>query len=157
MLRRIHEGHLGIEQCKRRVRDVMYLPRMSAEIADLISRCSRPTCLTHRNRQKKEPLKNHDIPSIPSQKVSAMPLVLSLSYLQEARETRVMVRLAKVARETRVLVCLAKVARETRVMVRLAKVTRETRVMVRLAKVARETRVLVCLAKVAYGPSSQGD
>ncbi|GFN82002.1 hypothetical protein PoB_000850800 [Plakobranchus ocellatus] len=37
--------------------------RMSAEITGLISLCS--TRLAHRNRQKKTPLKNHDISSIP--------------------------------------------------------------------------------------------
>ncbi|GFN88402.1 Pol polyprotein [Plakobranchus ocellatus] len=67
MLRRINEGHLGIKKCKRWARDVIYWLRMSAEIADLISRCS--ICLTHRNWQKKESLKSHDIPSIPWQKV----------------------------------------------------------------------------------------
>ncbi|GFO00743.1 transposon ty3-i Gag-Pol polyprotein [Plakobranchus ocellatus] len=54
MLRRIHEGHLRIEKCKRRARDVMYWPRMSAEISDLISRCS--ICLNHRNTGKR---RNH--------------------------------------------------------------------------------------------------
>ena len=40
MLKRIHEGHIGIENSKARAREVMYWPRMNAKIEDYISKCS---------------------------------------------------------------------------------------------------------------------
>ena len=45
MLKCIHEGHIGIEKCKARARDVMYWLRMNAKIEDFISKCS--ACLQH--------------------------------------------------------------------------------------------------------------
>ena len=35
MLQQIHKGHLGNEKCKRRARDVIYWPRVNADIADM--------------------------------------------------------------------------------------------------------------------------
>ena len=61
MLKCIHEGHMGIEKCKARARDVMYCPRINAEIEDFISKCS--VFLQHSNRHQKEPLISHRIPS----------------------------------------------------------------------------------------------
>jgi hypothetical protein len=68
-LKRIHEGHIGIEKCKARAREVMYWPRINAEIEDYISKCS--VCLQHSDRQQKEPLISHDIPSSPWEKVGS--------------------------------------------------------------------------------------
>ena len=39
MLTLIHSSHLGVEKCKRRARDVLYWPRMNAEIEDAVSKC----------------------------------------------------------------------------------------------------------------------
>ena len=50
MLKRIHEGRTGIEKSKARAREIMYCPRMNAEIEDHISKCN--ICLQHRNRQQ---------------------------------------------------------------------------------------------------------
>ena len=52
MLRLLHEGHLGIEKCKRRARDTMYWPAMNAVIEQLVGRCD--VCLTYRNAQSSE-------------------------------------------------------------------------------------------------------
>ena len=60
MLKRIHEGHIGIEKSKARAREVMYWPQMNAEIEDYISKCN--VCLQHCNRQEKESLISHDVP-----------------------------------------------------------------------------------------------
>ena len=54
MKARIHEGHLGIERCKTRAREVLFWPGMATEIADMVSRCE--TCLQSRKRQPREPL-----------------------------------------------------------------------------------------------------
>lgn len=67
MLKRTHEGHLGMEKCKNRARQIMFWPGMSKQIEEIVSKCS--TCITHRNKQQKEPLINHDIPNAPWQKV----------------------------------------------------------------------------------------
>ena len=69
MLKRIHEGHIGIEKSKARAKEVMYWPRMNAEIEDYISKCS--ICLQHRSRQQKESLISHDIPVGPWEKVGS--------------------------------------------------------------------------------------
>ena len=45
MKERIHEGHLGQEKCKARARQVVFWPGMSAEIIEMVAKCS--TCLEH--------------------------------------------------------------------------------------------------------------
>ncbi|XP_033100322.1 uncharacterized protein K02A2.6-like [Anneissia japonica] len=45
----------------------MFWPGMNAQIADTVSSCE--ICLTHRNRNAKEPMIGHDIPTRPWQKV----------------------------------------------------------------------------------------
>ncbi|XP_046856095.1 uncharacterized protein K02A2.6-like [Xenia sp. Carnegie-2017] len=54
MKARIHEGHLVIERCKTRAREVIFWPGMATEISEMISRCE--TCLESRKRQQREPL-----------------------------------------------------------------------------------------------------
>ncbi|GFO22879.1 Pol polyprotein [Plakobranchus ocellatus] len=67
MLEKIHKGHLGTAKCKQRARGLLYWPRMSQDITDLISRCS--TCLKHRNKQRKETLINRELGEYPWQKL----------------------------------------------------------------------------------------
>ena len=40
MIQKVHEGHLGVESCLRRAREVFYWPLMNAEIRDHVSNCS---------------------------------------------------------------------------------------------------------------------
>ena len=47
MKRRIHEGHLGIEKCKKRARQAFYFPGMNTELTEMIQRCS--ICQEQRN------------------------------------------------------------------------------------------------------------
>ena len=68
MLSQIHSSHLGIEKCKRRARDVLFWPRMNQQIADMVSKCN--TCNMYRNSQAKEPLKCHELPERPWQKIA---------------------------------------------------------------------------------------
>ena len=44
----LHQGHLGIENCKKRARQALFWPLIHKELEDMISKC--PTCLTYRNR-----------------------------------------------------------------------------------------------------------
>lgn len=67
MLRRLHEGHLGIEKCKRRARTAIYWPGINADIEKISSTCD--TCIKHLAKQPKEPLTLTDIPDEPWQKV----------------------------------------------------------------------------------------
>lgn len=67
MVRLVHEGHLGIEKCKRRAREVLYWPYMNRDIEAYIQRCD--TCQRHRYQQPKEPMRPHDKPREPWRKV----------------------------------------------------------------------------------------
>lgn len=67
ILNRIHEGHLGIEKCKRRARESVYWPGLNKDIEKLISKCD--TCQEHRSRQSKEPMVVMELPTSPWHKV----------------------------------------------------------------------------------------
>lgn len=67
MLKRIHEGHLGIEKWKRRAREAVYWSGMNQDIERLIGRCE--TCQKHQSRQAKEPMLVADLPTASWQKV----------------------------------------------------------------------------------------
>ena len=68
MLQKVHEGHLGVESCLRRAREVFYWPLMSAEIKDYVSNCS--VCNAIQPSQAREPLIVHEIPQRPWSKVA---------------------------------------------------------------------------------------
>ena len=56
----LHQGYLGIENCKMRARQALFWPLINKEVEDMISKCL--TCLTYRNCQPSEiPIK----PEIP--------------------------------------------------------------------------------------------
>ncbi|XP_026050672.1 uncharacterized protein K02A2.6-like [Astatotilapia calliptera] len=67
MLQRIHEGHLGVEKCKRRAREAVYWPGINRDIEEMIQKCE--TCLKHHYKQTKEPILAADLPTAPWQKV----------------------------------------------------------------------------------------
>lgn len=75
MLSKIHESHLGIEKSKKRARDIMYWPNMSAQISDMISKCA--SCLKFQRAQTKEPLVQHDVPARPWEKLATDLFVLN--------------------------------------------------------------------------------
>jgi hypothetical protein len=69
MLSKIHTGHLGIEKCRNRAKQVMYWPGMNAQIEETVNSCS--TCIKFRPKQPSEPLKPHDLCKYPWEKVGA--------------------------------------------------------------------------------------
>jgi transposase InsO family protein len=69
MLSRIHTGHLGIERCKSRAREVLFWPGMSSQITDVVTSCF--VCQKHRNSLSKEPLMSHELPTLPWEKVAS--------------------------------------------------------------------------------------
>ena len=80
MLTRIHTGHLGIEKCKRRARDLLFWPRMNAQIEDVVSGCS--ICSENAIANQKEPLINRKIPLRPWEVVATdLFTVNGLDYL----------------------------------------------------------------------------
>ena len=68
MLKRIHESHMGITKSKQLARDFLYWPGMSAQIEDVVSKCS--SCQSYRKQQSVEPMISHDIPNLPWSKVA---------------------------------------------------------------------------------------
>ncbi|CAK1587161.1 unnamed protein product [Parnassius mnemosyne] len=69
MLRRIHEGHLGVEKCQRRARDVMWWPGMSADITCVVQGCD--TCQRHQAAAPRQPLAPHPVPTLPWEHLAA--------------------------------------------------------------------------------------
>ncbi|XP_053305893.1 uncharacterized protein K02A2.6-like [Spea bombifrons] len=63
LLQKIHEGHLGIQKCKRRAREVLFWPSMMSDIAALVSSCH--TCQSFQPASPKEPLLQEDMVKIP--------------------------------------------------------------------------------------------
>ena len=68
MLQLIHEGHLGIEKCKRRARDILYWPNMNKDVYDTVSRSD--VCQEYRYAQQQQPLQMHEWPDRPWPKVA---------------------------------------------------------------------------------------
>lgn len=69
MLRRIHEGHMGIEKCQRRAREVMWWPGMSTDIQSVVESCE--SCQRHRAANPRQPLQPHPLPDRPWQVLAA--------------------------------------------------------------------------------------
>ena len=64
----MHDGHLGVESCLRRAREVVYWPLLNSEIKDYVSNCS--VCNTLQPSQTREPLAVHEIPERPWSRVA---------------------------------------------------------------------------------------
>ena len=69
ILKRIHEGHMGIEKCKSRARVCVYWPAMYDAIEHEVKRC--PVCNKYSKGNQKELMIPHDIPDCPWQKLGA--------------------------------------------------------------------------------------
>lgn len=67
ILKKIHEGHMGVERTKNLVRGVLFWPQMSLEIKHMIENCS--VCLKFRPNNADEPLIPHKVPTMPWEKV----------------------------------------------------------------------------------------
>ena len=67
MKKRLHAGHLGINSCLRRARDVIFWPGMTQEIRQYIEGCT--VCATFSDKQAPEPLSVHEVCSRPWEKV----------------------------------------------------------------------------------------
>ncbi|XP_063388061.1 uncharacterized protein K02A2.6-like isoform X1 [Cydia fagiglandana] len=63
MLEIIHEGHLGLNTCLRRAKNVLFWPGLTSQIKELCNNCQ--TCALFRKNNTKEPIQFHDIPRLP--------------------------------------------------------------------------------------------
>lgn len=69
MLSRVHEGHLGIERCKRRAREVMFWPGMCEDVERVVRACA--ACALHAPRPRRQPLLQHNVPALPWHKLAS--------------------------------------------------------------------------------------
>ncbi|CAK1599497.1 unnamed protein product [Parnassius mnemosyne] len=67
MLKIIHDGHLGIDRCKRRAREVLFWPGISYDIERYVNRCV--VCRENSNNSSKEPMIAVSIPNLPWSKI----------------------------------------------------------------------------------------
>ena len=79
MLNQLHSSHIGTGGCVRRAREILYWPRMSAEIRDFVSRCT--ICQTYCPEPARKELQPHELPSRPWQKIGADLFVLGQQTL----------------------------------------------------------------------------
>lgn len=68
MKQRVHAGHLGINSCLRRARELIYWPGMSSEIRQHVESCA--TCASFGTQQPAEPLITNEVPDGPFRDVS---------------------------------------------------------------------------------------
>ena len=66
---KVHAGHLGINACLRRARDLVYWPGMSQEIRQYIETCA--TCASQNIQQPKESIMTSEFPNRPWQKLGS--------------------------------------------------------------------------------------
>lgn len=69
MVSRVHEGHLGIERCKRRAREVMFWPGLGGAVERAVRGCA--ACALHAPRARRQPLLQHDVPALPWHKLAS--------------------------------------------------------------------------------------
>ena len=69
MLKKIHEGHLGIDKCRKRGKEVLYWPGINRDIEQMVKNCS--YCIKYSNKLRPEALKPHELPLRPWQRVAS--------------------------------------------------------------------------------------
>lgn len=67
MLKLIHDGHLGIDRCKRRAREVLFWPGITKDIESYIKKCK--VCQENANKPSREPMIPVSIPNLPWNKI----------------------------------------------------------------------------------------
>ena len=69
MMELVHETHIGIEGCLRHARNIMFWPRMGAQLKDYISKCD--ICMSLSCGQSKEPIQQHIFEGTPWSMIGA--------------------------------------------------------------------------------------
>nr|XP_037290834.1 uncharacterized protein LOC119186244 isoform X1 [Rhipicephalus microplus] len=65
----LHAAHGGAEKMKARARAVLFWPSINSDLEEVARRCE--TCQKHKPRNRRLPLMNHEIPSLPWEVVGA--------------------------------------------------------------------------------------
>ena len=78
MLEEIHRLHIGMNGCLRRASELLFWPRINAEVTDFVSKCS--ICQSFAPEQCREDLQPHEMPSRPWSKVGADLFELGQQY-----------------------------------------------------------------------------
>ena len=68
-IKQIHSGHLGMEACVRRARDILYWPGMQSDVRQSVTQCS--ICNEHKPEQSGQPMISYPTPDRPWSIVSA--------------------------------------------------------------------------------------
>lgn len=69
ILKQIHEGHQGIEKCKLRARSIVFWPRITRDIEQMVKNCL--ICEKYQHRNRKETLFTHPVPNRAWERVAA--------------------------------------------------------------------------------------
>ena len=69
ILNKIHQGHLGIDRCKKRARQSVFWPGLNNQIEQLIINCD--TCIQYQSSKPKEPMLIKDLPQEPCKQVGS--------------------------------------------------------------------------------------
>ena len=75
MVQTIHSILLGVERCLRRARECLYRPGMTKEIKSHAAQCD--VCRSFDNRQQKETLHPHSVPTRPWAKIDIDLFILN--------------------------------------------------------------------------------
>jgi transposase InsO family protein len=78
MLELIHEGHLGLNKCLRRAKNIMFWPGMTGQIKQVCDNCQ--ICALFRKNNSKEPIQFHDVPKFPWLKLGSDIFELNRQY-----------------------------------------------------------------------------
>ena len=65
MIKRAHRSHMGIQYTQNTAREIMYWPRMTADLQDAVQKCQ--ICQQASPAQQKETMMSHPIPKLPWQ------------------------------------------------------------------------------------------
>ena len=68
MLKKIHANHMGTASNTRMAKEVLFLPQMAKDIANMCNNC--PACAKYQKSAPKEPMRSLPIPSLPWQIIS---------------------------------------------------------------------------------------
>lgn len=80
VLKQLHRGHLGMTKCTQRAKACVFWPGLTNDIFQTVASCS--TCARFSNQQTKEPLQQHEVPTLPWLRVAMDILEFkSRSYL----------------------------------------------------------------------------
>ena len=83
ILSRIHSSHQGITSSIRKARDVVFWPGMTADIKEVVEKCS--VCAEYQTPNSKEPMQTHKVPERPWSRVSSdLVTIKGQSYLVTA-------------------------------------------------------------------------